>query len=521
MPRHSTFALTGLLLLATSVTAFAQSGPPPGFLSDERVAEGREFARNLCATCHLEPKPELFSRETWQIGVFPWMAYILGFAPELFQGNPEHPAIQRSGAVLTQPPMSGDDFGKIFAYYYKNAPVDPPPQPPRPALQRGLPGFRPKILTYRQREPMALSVRFDPTSKNLLVGDGLSHTLDRVKPDGTTLQSAAIGRFPVGIEPTEEGVYVTCIGDFFPSERATGKIVRLARKDGRLEPATTVLDNLHRPAHAQSADLNGDGARDWLVAMFGYYTGKLAWFEGQADGTFAEHELYPKPGAVRTEIRDLDGDGDPDIAALVASAIEGFFLFLNDGRGNFEQRLAFMRQPAFGHTWFELVDMDADGDLDILTANGDSGDFPSPPRSFHGVRIYLNDGKLGFTERWFFPLHGATKAVARDFDGDGDLDIAATAYYPNFASAPEEGFVYLRNDGNWNFVPHTCEQAKAGRWIAMEPADVDGDGDIDLVLGSVRRGAGRTAYVPEELNRRWLSEGVSLMLLENTTTQPR
>jgi hypothetical protein len=513
------FALIAFAFAASGHVVMGQAQAPPGFLSDERVATGRAYAQTVCATCHLEPKPDLFSRETWKTGPIPWMAFVMGLAPELFRGDPEHKAILESGAVLTQPPLSTEEFGKIFAYYYKMAPEKNPALPSRPALKRTLPGFTPKPLAYRQREPMASAVRFDQRSGMLLVGDGLSHTIDLVDLKGNTVQSTLAARFPVKIDPTDEGVFVTCIGDFFPSQNATGKILFFPRKEGRLAPARTVLENLHRPSGARFADLNGDGIQDILVSMFGYYTGRLAWFEGSKEGKFLEHEIYPKPGTVLAEIRDLDGDGDLDVVALVAQAIEGLFFFINDGRGEFTERLIFQRHPAFGHTHFELVDFDQDGDMDVVTANGDIGDIPSPPRHFHGVRIYLNDGSLNFKERYFFPMHGATKAVPKDFDGDGDFDLAVTSYYPNFAKTPEEGFIYLENQGDWEFVPHVFEGASAGRWIAMEVADIDSDGDEDIVLGSVRRGPGRTAYVPAELNQRWLSEGVSLLLLENQSSK--
>lgn len=517
----SKFAPIGFALALLSGVALGQPQPPPGFLSDERVEAGRVYARTVCATCHLEPQPELFSRETWKTGPIPWMAFVMGLAPELFRGNPEHKAILESGAVLTEPPLSAEEFGKIFAYYYKTAPEENPKQPPRPELKRTLPGFKPIRLTYKQREPMAAAVRFDSRSGMLLVGDGLSHTIDVVDLRGKTIQSSLAGRFPVKIEPTDEGVFVTCIGDFFPSQQATGKLLFFPREDGRLGPGKTVLEGLHRPSGARLADFNGDGVQDVLVAMFGYYTGRLAWFEGLGEGKFKEHEIYPKPGTVQTVVRDFDNDGDLDVMALVAQAIEGLFLFSNDGRGNFTERLLFQRHPAFGHTHFELIDFDNDGDLDVVTANGDIGDIPSPPRHFHGVRIYLNDGKMGFTERYFFPMHGATKAVPRDFDGDGDIDLAVTSYYPDFATTPEEGFVYLENLGGWTFSPHLFEGSTVGRWIAMDVADVDGDGDEDIVLGSVRRGPGRTAYVPPELDNLWLSEGVSLLLLENLSSSAK
>ena len=46
----------------------------------------------------------------------------------------------------------------------------------------------------------------------------------------------------------------------------------------------------------------------------------------------------------------------------------------------------------------------------------------------------MNDGKNNFREAWFFPLNGAYKAVAPDFNKDGNMDIAAISYFPDYDS---------------------------------------------------------------------------------------
>ena len=92
--------------------------------------------------------------------------------------------------------------------------------------------------------------------------------------------------------------------------------------------------------------------------------------------------------------------------------------------------------------------------------NGDNADFTtSPTKPYHGIRIYLNRGNLRFEEAWFFHLNGAYKAIARDFDQDGDLDIAAISFFPDYERSPRESFVYLENQGGLNFTASGLDEA--------------------------------------------------------------
>ena len=56
--------------------------------------------------------------------------------------------------------------------------------------------------------------------------------------------------------------------------------------------------------------------------------------------------------------------------------------------------------------------------------------------------------------------------------------------FADYKNRPEEGFVYLENNGSFNFKAYSLPEAKQGRWLTMDAGDLDGDGKTDLVLGN-------------------------------------
>jgi hypothetical protein len=158
------------------------------------------------------------------------------------------------------------------------------------------------------------------------------------------------------------------------------------------------------------------------------------------------------------------------------------------------------------------VDFNKDGLQDFLVTNGDNGEYPSPTKRYHGIRLYLNRGDLRFEEAFFYPLNGAFCAKPRDFDQDGDLDIAAISFFPDYDKSPQESFVYLENKGKMEFAASTFSQSTAGRWLVMDAGDLDGDGDVDLALGAYINGP---SAVPATLKRDWDRFAPSVLVLRN------
>jgi hypothetical protein len=156
---------------------------------------------------------------------------------------------------------------------------------------------------------------------------------------------------------------------------------------------------------------------------------------------------------------------------------------LNDGNGNFTQKILAQFPPVYCDSYFELADFNHDGHPDILLTNGDNWDLSPIKKYYHGIRILMNDGKNNFKERLFFPFYGASKAMAFDFDGDGDLDIAAISFYDD-PDKPEQSFMYLENKGDLRFTTSTTKLAAKGKWLTMDIGDFDNDGDTDIFLGS-------------------------------------
>ena len=132
-------------------------------------------------------------------------------------------------------------------------------------------------------------------------------------------------------------------------------------------------------------------------------------------------------------------------------------------------------------------------------------------KAYHGIRLYRNQ-KEGFKEQFFFPLNGAFKAIPGDFDMDGDLDIAAISYFPDYNDNPQESFVMLWNQGGYKFTAETFPHSYQGRWLTMDAGDLDGDGDLDIVLGA----ANRTPYsVNQSIEAFWRKSGPSILILRN------
>lgn len=471
---------------------------------------------DYCQRCHLFPEPDLLDRRTWTEKVLPRMRFFLGLVKPDYAHHPEGAFVKASGAVPETPIMSEEEWGAVVEYYLNAAPDKPLPQSPRPQIQVGLPHFKTEIAAFRPSNPATTMVAISPRRQKIFLGDDQQKALFVLNSKGAPEQVIHLNNVPVDLVERDEGLYVTCIGSFPPSERPDGMLLRLAGLETGKPLVDVLLTQLPRPVQVAFADLNGDGKTDFFLCGFGNLCGRFSWYENLGNGNYKEHRLTNKAGAVRCVVHDFNGDGKPDVAVLMTQEMEMMIVLLNDGKGNFCGDQVFQKPPVYGHSYFELADFNHDGLMDLLVTNGDNGeygDYESPMKKYHGIRIYLNRGQGHFEEAFFFPMNGCYRAIARDFRGNGQLDIAAISFFPDYKRSPEESFVYLENQGGLKFKPYTFPECNLGRWLTMDVGDLDGDGDLDIVLGSYIHGP---MAVPERFVQAWETNGVAAVILRNT-----
>lgn len=402
---------------------------------------------------------------------------------------------------------------KIVSYYIHEAPEAPFPQESKAEVEVGMPGFSVLAPEYYPELPsLTTLIRCNKDNGRLYVGNLQN---DLYTYDGQTLE--ILDTIHLKSPPSDikfngaQGFDVLTMGVMDPSDKAIGQLLRYTYSGENLNFPLTMLDSLPRPVQFASADLNQDGMEDVVICGFGNHTGRLSWHENLGTG-FQEHVLRNMPGARRAIIKDINNDGLPDVVVLMAQGQEGVFAYYNQGKGRFKEEQWLHFPPVYGSSDLQLVDFNGDGALDILYTNGDNADYSYSLKMYHGVRIFMNDGQNNFSEEWFYPMYGASRAIAADYDGDGDLDIAAISFFPDFENAPNEGFLYFENAGELLFKPYTFEASTSGRWLTLETGDVDQDGDIDIILGSFVLGP-----IPRglALQEKWQKEGRPFLILQN------
>lgn len=474
--------------------------------------DGEALAKTNCASCHAFPSPDLLDRPSWNNYILPRMGVLMGqlpidsagtafVEPEALALAQQNPSIFKKESTLTKA-----EWGAIRQFYLKNAPEKLPPTTIQ--IGKNLPLFEVKFPDHLLSPPSTVFIEIQ--EKNLYLGDVHSNRL-YLFDEKLALKSHATAKGgAVSIHHIPEGDIVTSIGSFSPTDQATGQVFFLPKKAG--SQPIILLDSLRRPVHTAVADLDGDGRFDLVTCEFAKWTGCLAWWKNDGKEHFEKHILRNMPGAIRAYIQDMNADGLPDVVALFGQGDEGIFAYYNQGEGAFTEERLLRFPPSYGSSFFNLFDYNGDGHDDIIYTCGDNADFSPIHKPYHGIRIFQNDGKNHFEEVLFYPLPGAYSAIPADFDQDGDLDIAAISFFPDFEKMPEAAFLFLENQGNGKFLANTFQGVEKGRWIVMDAGDLDVDGDLDLVLGSLA-----FEVVPDSKGwvEQWKKDGIPFVVLEN------
>ncbi|MBQ4913794.1 VCBS repeat-containing protein [Maribacter sp. MMG018] len=240
------------------------------------------------------------------------------------------------------------------------------------------------------------------------------------------------------------------------------------------------------------ADVNGDGLDDVYMGGAQGYSGTLLVQTPNGGFLRTNKKLLEKDKDaedISSLFFDADGDGDLDLYVTSGgneTSVNSFTLvdrlYLNDGDGNYSRSNQILPAGKPESTSvIQAADFDKDGDLDLFVG------VRLRPRLLGVAQngyLLVNDGKGNFknnTQELAPEMLGAgmiTDAVWSDYDGDGDDDLVVVGEWMK---------IKLFKNTNGKFAEVGVGSGldnTSGWWNTIEATDLDGDGDIDFVVGN-------------------------------------
>lgn len=238
--------------------------------------------------------------------------------------------------------------------------------------------------------------------------------------------------------------------------------------------ARLIQDHLVQASDVCPADLDGDGDPDLAATLDA--GGRILWLQndGATPPGFAPQPILTIPGPRCVDVGDLDGDGDLDLATGLSADTHArdAAVYWHENTGGSAPSFLSARITNASDTVgnLQIIDLNGDGHRDILFVAHTEG----------LVAWARNDGAADPT----FTVHSITTALgnaidarAADMDGDGDLDVIA-------ADLEYHALHLFLNNGETS--PHWAARVVAQTPLpyAIDIADLDGDGDRDILTGS-------------------------------------
>ena len=258
-----------------------------------------------------------------------------------------------------------------------------------------------------------------------------------------------------------------------PTISITGVVTNVAMLGGSTVSftASDIATTANIPYSIFKADMDGDGDLDIISAS--YLDDTIAWYEndGAANPSWTAADINTTADGAYS-VFAADMDGDGDLDIISASYRDDTIAWYeNDGAANPSWTKAVIATSADGAKSVFVADMDGDGDLDILSASYDD----------NTIAWYENDGAAN--PSWTAAdiattANGAVSVIAADMDGDGDLDIIS-------ASGLDDTIAWYENDGAANpSWTKAVIATSADNPRSVFAADMDGDGDMDILSAS-------------------------------------
>lgn len=452
----------------------------------DTIADGKALVQQYCTSCHQLVPPGAITKNVWRFHTLPTMSHFLKLST--YSMTNYYKSEKDTGGI------SLDNWQRIVAYYMKVAPDTLKPAVQPVPLLNDWAGFtlkKPDSTTYIDYTTL---LTFDQATKKLYTADVTKQKLFEWDQNFKSrpiadLPSPGVSATFINDEKGARQALISCIGQILPMDFPNGRIVKVDLGDkNEIAKPDLVQSDLGRPVQTLTGDFNKDGLSDLVILAQGQYVGGVYLLKQNAGHTYIQSNISDKPGATQALVGDFNSDGWPDLMVLYGGGDEGLWLYLNDHKGGFTSRNLLRFPPVYGSSSFQLADINHDGKPDLIYTSGYNFKDSRILKPYHGLYIFTNQGDWNFKQSYFYPINGCTKAIAADFDGDGDLDIATIAFFADMKNKPAEEFIYFEQDGPMSFKPHAVPVSKYGRWMCMDVADINGDGKPDIILGNYGEG---------------------------------